>query len=161
MDTRYARDFDFPVFPLAVPYKLGATSELEPPAKTSVQSADIKLLVTLPRSDGLGSAVADSERRVGALAVRIIITCIFVMLLAGCETKQQAPPATSAEREQARSALNACLQAAARKLDDGRSEASTVALALRPSCTADLPAHVIFMLAVLNPSRRARCITDG
>ena len=59
------------------------------------------------------------------------------MLLAGCETKQQAPPATSGEREQALSALNACLQAAARKLDDGRSEAGTVALALRPSCATE------------------------
>ena len=38
---------------LALVHKLGATSELEPPVETSVQSADIKLLVTLPRSDGL------------------------------------------------------------------------------------------------------------
>ena len=59
------------------------------------------------------------------------------MLLAGCETKPPAPSATSEDREQALSALNACLQAAARKLDDGKSEASTVVLALRPSCAAE------------------------
>ena len=74
----------------------------------------------------------------GASAVRIIITCTIVTLLAGCETKPPAPPpATSGEREQAVIALNACLQAAARKLDDGKSEASTVASALRPSCSAE------------------------
>ena len=78
--------------------------------------------------------MADSDRPARVLVVRIIITCTLVMLLAGCETKPQAPPATSEDREQA---LNACLRAAARKLDDGRSEASTVALALRPSCTAE------------------------
>ena len=73
----------------------------------------------------------------GASAVRIIITCTIVTLLAGCETKPPAPPATSGEREQAVIALNACLQTAARKLDDGKSEASTVALALRPPCSAE------------------------
>ena len=81
--------------------------------------------------------MADSDRRARVLVVRIIITCTLVTLLAGCETKPPAPPATSEDREQALSALNACLQAAARKLDDGRSEASTVALALRPSCAAE------------------------
>jgi len=34
-------------------------------------------------------------------------------------------------------ALDACLHAAARKLDDGRSEASTIALGLRPLCAAE------------------------
>ena len=56
----------------------------------------------------------------GASAVRIIITCTIVTLLAGCETKPPAPPATSGEREQAVIALNACLQTAARKLDDAK-----------------------------------------
>ena len=73
----------------------------------------------------------------GASAVLIIITCTIVTLLAGCETKPPAPPATSEEREQAVVTLNACLQAAAKKLDDRKSEASTVALALKPSCAAE------------------------
>jgi len=73
----------------------------------------------------------------GASAVRIITTCTIVTLLAGCETKTPAPPATSGEREQAVVALNACLQVAARKLDDGKSEANTVALALKPSCATE------------------------
>ena len=68
---------------------------------------------------------------------RIIITCTLAMLVTGCETKPPAPPATSEEREQALSSLNDCLQAAARKLDDGGSEASKVALNLRPSCAAE------------------------
>src|SRR6478735_3189936 len=90
----------------------------------------------LPRSDGLercgrlGQPSASFGRADN-------ITCTLVMLLAGCETKPPAPPATSEDREQALSALNACLQAAARKLDDGKSEASTVVLALRPSCAAE------------------------
>lgn len=96
-----------------------------------------------PQADGYPSPQLCLERcgRLGspslALVVRIIITCTLILSLAGCETKPPAPPATSENREQVLSALNACLQAAARKLDDGRSEASTVALALRPSCAAE------------------------
>jgi hypothetical protein len=81
--------------------------------------------------------VADSEHRGGALSVRIIVTCTLVMLLAGCETKAPVPPATSKEREQALSALNDCLQVAARRLDDGKSEATKVAWNLRSSCAAE------------------------
>ena len=88
--------------------------------------------------------------------MRIIITCIFVMLLAGCETKPQAPPATSEEREQALSALNACLQAAARKLDDGRSEASTVALVLRRSCAAEFAHSRDALLAALSSQQASQ-----
>ena len=90
--------------------------------------------------------------RAGDLAVRIIIACALAILLAGCETKP-APPAaaTSEEREQALIVLNACLQAAARKLDDGRSEASTVALSVRPSCAAEFARSRDVYARSLNP----------
>jgi len=59
------------------------------------------------------------------------------MFLAGCETKPSPTPATSSEREQALEVLNDCLQAAARTLDDGKTEASKVASNLKPSCAAE------------------------
>ena len=82
------------------------------------------------------------------------------MLLAGCETKPPAPRATSEEREQALSALNACLQAAARKLDDGRSEASTVALALRPSCAAEFARSRDASARSLNSQQASQAYTE-
>ena len=61
-----------------------------------------------------------------AFAVRIIAACAVALMLAGCATKS--PAATEQERIDAMAALDSCLHAAARKLDDGRSEASTIAL---------------------------------
>jgi hypothetical protein len=52
-------------------------------------------------------------------------------MLAGCVAKP--PAATESERNEAMEALDSCLHAAAKKLDDGRSEASTIALGMRPS----------------------------
>ena len=67
--------------------------------------------------------------------MRIIAACALVLMLAGCVARP--PQATDQERTEALTALEACLHAAARKLDDGRSEASTIALGLRPSCAAE------------------------
>ena len=58
--------------------------------------------------------------------MRIIAACAVALMLAGCATKS--PAATEQERIDAMAALDSCLHAAARKLDDGRSEASTIAL---------------------------------
>jgi hypothetical protein len=51
-------------------------------------------------------------------------------------------------------ALDFCLRAAARKLDDGRSEASTIALGLRPSCAGEFARSRDVFGRNLNPTAR-------
>ena len=85
----------------------------------------------------------------GAFAVRIIAACTLALLLAGCTTSP--PKASDQERNEVMPALNACLDAAARKLDDGKSEASTIALGLRPSCTAEFARSREVYARSLNP----------
>jgi hypothetical protein len=66
--------------------------------------------------------------------MRVIAACALASIAAGCAAK---PSVTSdQERNDAMLALDACLHSAARSLDDGRSEADTIALGLRPSCAA-------------------------
>ncbi len=56
--------------------------------------------------------------------------------LSGCASSPSPPPVTEQEKNEAAGALIACLVAADRRLDDHISDASTIALALRPSCNA-------------------------
>ena len=63
--------------------------------------------------------------------VRIVATCALALALAGCAAAKP-PGATEGERNEALQAVTVCLSAAARKLDDGKSDASTIALGLRP-----------------------------
>jgi hypothetical protein len=67
--------------------------------------------------------------------VRILAACLFALAVVGCATKP--PEATDQERTDATRAFIACVHAAAVKLDDGKSDASTIALATRPSCAAE------------------------
>jgi hypothetical protein len=71
------------------------------------------------------SHLAGRER---GFAVRIIAACALAFMLAGCVAKS--PTATDEERNEAMAALNSCLAAAARKLDDGTSEATTPKIAM-------------------------------
>jgi hypothetical protein len=71
--------------------------------------------------------------------------------LAGCAAAKP-PAATEDERKEALQALNVCLSAAARKLDDGKSDASTIALALRPSCAAEFARSRDVFGRELNPA---------
>jgi hypothetical protein len=82
--------------------------------------------------------------------VRIIAACILALTLGGCATKP--PAATNQERDDAMAALDSCLHAAARKLDDGRSEASTIALGLRPSCAGEFARSRDVYGSQLNPA---------
>jgi hypothetical protein len=70
--------------------------------------------------------------------VRIVAACTLALTLAGCLSgcASSPPPVTEQERSDATDAYMACLVAADRKLDDNRSDASTIALALRPFCAA-------------------------
>jgi hypothetical protein len=86
--------------------------------------------------------------------VRIIIATFAVAsMLAGCVANP--PPATDQERTDAMLALNACLEAAAKKLDDGTSEASTIALGLKTSCAAEFSRSIDAAASRLsNPAAR-------
>jgi hypothetical protein len=84
--------------------------------------------------------------------MRIAAACTLALTLAGCAANP--PQATDQERNEALTALNACLHAAARKLDDGRSEASTIALGLRPLCAAEYVRSRDVYGRHLNPAAR-------
>ena len=56
--------------------------------------------------------------------------------LSGCAPEPSPPPVTQQQERSANLAFIACLVAADRRLDDHISDASTIALALRPSCNA-------------------------
>jgi hypothetical protein len=47
------------------------------------------------------------------------------------------PPATESEKSDAGKAYIACLHKAARRMDDGKSDAMSVALAIKPICAAE------------------------
>jgi hypothetical protein len=79
---------------------------------------------------GVGGAEMFSIQRTWLLG--ILIGC-----MSGCATNAPAPEVTDDERNEAREGLHSCLRAAARKLDDNRSDASTIALGMRPLCTAE------------------------
>ena len=64
-----------------------------------------------------------------------ILCGLLCSLLIGCATKP--PEATEQEKQDANLAFLACLHAAVPALDDGVSDAGTVALALRPKCAAE------------------------
>lgn len=72
--------------------------------------------------------------------MRIIAACTLASTLAGslsgCASSPPPPPVTEQEKNEASEALIACLVAADRSLDDHISDASTIALGLRPLCNA-------------------------
>jgi hypothetical protein len=74
------------------------------------------------------------------MAVWVIAASTLALTLAGslsgCASSTPPPQVTEQERNDATEALIACLVATDRKLDDNVSDASTVALALRPFCNA-------------------------
>jgi hypothetical protein len=84
--------------------------------------------------------------------MRIAAACALALTIGGCASNP--PPATDQERSDVVAELDACLHAAARKLDDGRSEASTVALGLRPLCAAEFVRSRDVFGRHLNPAAR-------
>jgi hypothetical protein len=72
--------------------------------------------------------------------VRTIAACTLALTLAGslsdCASSPSPQPVTEQEKNEASEAFIACLVAADRRLDDHISDASTIALALRPFCNA-------------------------
>lgn len=82
--------------------------------------------------------------------MRIIAACTVLLILVGCATRP--PEASQQQQNEGLEALVACLHAAARKLDDGRSEASTIALGLRPSCAGEFARSRDVAASSLNPA---------
>ena len=60
---------------------------------------------------------------------------LAALLLTACSTS--VPAATEQEKSDAMRAYVSCLHNAARKMDDGKSDAATIAIALKPVCAAE------------------------
>ena len=85
---------------------------------------------------------------------RSIAAFALASTLAGCAAAPPpaaAPPVRASELEH-HDALTTCLNAAAIKLDDGRSEVSTIALGLRPLCAAEFARSRDVYAHGLNPA---------
>jgi hypothetical protein len=68
--------------------------------------------------------------------------------------RSQQPPATEKEKRDALFAYFSCLDAAAREMDDGRSDASTIALAIKSLCASQFARTVELEGGGLNPAAR-------
>jgi hypothetical protein len=88
--------------------------------------------------------------------VRIIVAYTLALTITGCLSgcASTPPPATDQERSAALTPLISCLIASARKLDDNRSDASTIALALRSPCAAEFARSRDVFGRSLNPAAR-------
>jgi len=96
-----------------------------------------------------GWYIPKGGQRIGLRILRVAAPCLALAVL-GCATKP--PEATDQERTEVLQAVIACLHAAAIKLDDERSEASTIALGLRPSCAAAFARSRDVYAQSMNPS---------
>jgi hypothetical protein len=68
--------------------------------------------------------------------------------------RSQRPPATEKEKRDAFFAYFSCLDAAAREMDDGRSDASTIALGIKSLCASQFARTVELEGPSLNPAAR-------
>ena len=75
-----------------------------------------------------------------------------IVLLAACSTT---PPATDQEKRDAMFAYLACLHAAARQADDGKSDASTIAFGIKSRCLVEFTV-VMKLQAQSAPNPEAR-----
>jgi hypothetical protein len=78
------------------------------------------------------------------LPMKTIVALLLPLALAGCVTAEaQAPmPVTEQEEQATDFAWFRCLQNAVRKMDDGVSDASTIAMAVAPMCSREFAAVV-------------------
>jgi hypothetical protein len=68
--------------------------------------------------------------------------------------RSQQPPATEKEKRDAFFAYFSCLDTAAREMDDGRSDASTIALGIKSLCASQFARTVELEGRSLNPAAR-------
>lgn len=64
---------------------------------------------------------------------KVLVGCALITALSACANR----PAPATDQEQSASGLAyiACLHESARKIDDGKSDAATIAMAIRPMCS--------------------------
>jgi hypothetical protein len=73
---------------------------------------------------------------------------VILLLSTGCQSSQ---PASEAAKELATNAYVDCLYTAAAKMDDGTSDAMTVALAIKPLCASEFAQFVKLSGSHLSP----------
>lgn len=80
---------------------------------------------------------------------------VAVLCLSGCATRPpSATVATDQEQNDAMKDLISCLHSAAKKLDDNKSPASTIALGMRPLCASEFASSREVYGRNLNPTAR-------
>ncbi len=84
--------------------------------------------------------------------LRAFLICWLASGVFGCATKP--PEATAQETDQVFNALFACLHAAAKKLDDNRSDATSIAMAMKPLCAGEFSQSRDIEGRRLNPTAR-------
>ncbi|WP_158816925.1 hypothetical protein [Methylocapsa sp. S129] len=82
------------------------------------------------------------------------VAAILALIVAGCAAEP--PPATQAEKDSSELALFTCLSSASKQLDDGRSDAGTVAIAVMGGCGREFVAVDEVQFRGLSLDMRAR-----
>ncbi len=77
-----------------------------------------------------------------------IAALVFSVLVCGCATR---PAATDAEKTSAMQDFVACSYETAKRLDDGMSDASTIALAVEPNCRSQFQRTKDLQAQAMNP----------
>lgn len=85
--------------------------------------------------------------------VRRATHVIMFLVLTGCLSNQQESVSEEA-KQQAMKAYMDCLHAAAAKMDDGKSDAMTVAMAIKPLCAGEFAQSVKLSGSDLSPYAR-------
>jgi hypothetical protein len=79
-------------------------------------------------------------------------------LLTGCASASA--PATQQQKDEADVTYLVCMHKAARQLDDGKSDAASVALAIMPSCTSEFRNSLRVSNREMNPQARKMFESD-
>jgi hypothetical protein len=83
---------------------------------------------------------------------------IIPLMLAACSPLP--PPATEDEQRESVDRLFDCLFAAARRMDDGVSDARTIAVAIQPLCETEFRASIALLARHLPSDVRGRVMRD-
>jgi PBP1b-binding outer membrane lipoprotein LpoB len=101
--------------------------------------------------------VCPFELRVERLMNRILLIAASAILFAGCTPApvEQRPSASQQEIDAVQRNYAACLTSAAQKLDDGISDAATIARAMVPECHAEFMQYAELFARPMNPNARS------
>ena len=85
------------------------------------------------------------------MSARQGVGAVLFLALAACGSATP-PPASTAEMDAVTTALSNCLGQAAERLDDGKSDAATIALAMQPMCATQFSQFEEANGRTLNPA---------